>query len=333
MKNKSYVKWMTAGLLCTAMCSSAWAQDTEFDLSSQRSEIQDVLPVPGHKVDHQGWIVNPTPQQMMFKGTGALDVTCGFRLKDKQQSFSADVPFLTLNEKGVRLTVDYGTKISRKNAVKAVSGAYALTVDAKGITVIGYDERGAFYGLQTLRELMESPEMKKGKLPYLEINDYPVMPNRGVVEGFYGEPWSHEVRKSLIDFYGKFKMNAYLYGPKDDPYHSCPNWRLPYPEKEAKNIKELIEACQRNRVDFVWAIHPGQDIKWNEEDYKNLMNKFSHMYDLGVRAFAIFFDDISGEGTNPLKQTEWLNRLNKELSESKSGVSPLIVCPTDYTKL
>lgn len=167
----------------------------------------------------------------------------------------------------------------------------------------------------------------------LDINDYPDLPNRGVVEGFYGTPWSHQVRMSLIDFYGKFKMNTYLYGPKDDPYHSCPNWRLPYPEKEAQNIRELVQACKRNRVDFVWAIHPGQDIKWNEEDYQNLVNKFNWMYDLGVRDFAIFFDDISGEGTNPLKQTELLNRLTDDFVKAKGDVSPLTVCPTDYSKL
>lgn len=124
-----------------------------------------------------------------------------------------------------------------------------------------------------------------------------------------------------------------MYGPKDDPYHSCPNWRLPYPEKEAQNIRELVQACKRNRVDFVWAIHPGQDIKWNEEDYQNLVNKFNWMYDLGVRDFAIFFDDISGEGTNPLKQTELLNRLTDDFVKAKGDVSPLTVCPTDYSKL
>ena len=31
------------------------AQDDEFDLSSQRSESQFVNPVPGNKVDHNGW--------------------------------------------------------------------------------------------------------------------------------------------------------------------------------------------------------------------------------------------------------------------------------------
>ena len=45
-------------------------------------------------------------------------------------------------------------------------------------------------------------------------------------------------------------MNYYLYGPKDDPYHSCPNWRLPYPEKEAANIKELVEACNQALADM-----------------------------------------------------------------------------------
>lgn len=153
------------------------------------------------------------------------------------------------------------------------------------------------------------------------------------MEGFYGTPWSHEVRLSLIDFYGRNKMNCYLYGPKDDPYHSCPNWRLPYPEQEARQIRELVEACNRNRVDFVWAIHPGQDIKWNEEDYNNLVRKFEMMYDLGVRSFAIFFDDISGEGTNPVKQTELLNRLNEEFVRAKGDVAPLTVCPTDYSRL
>ena len=106
-------------------------------------------------------------------------------------------------------------------------------------------------------------------------------------------------------------MNSYLYGPKDDPYHSCPDWRLPYPEPEARQIRELVEACRRNYVDFVWAIHPGQDIRWNEEDYRNLVRKFEWMYDLGVRAFAIFFDDISGDGTDPGRQTELLNRLRR----------------------
>lgn len=309
------------------------AQETEFDLSSQRSEKQDVRAVPGEKIDHHGLIINPTPHQLKVDKGTACPISQGVKLKDKQGKFAAYLDFLSINKKGIKLTIDFGPKTARKAGVKEVSGAYSLIVSPKEITLIGYDARGAFYGLQTLKQLAESPISAQGALPCVEINDYPDLPNRGVVEGFYGTPWSHDVRLSLIDFYGKFKMNTYLYGPKDDPYHSCPNWRLPYPEKEAQHIKELVEACNRNYVDFVWAIHPGQDIKWNEEDYHNLVQKFNWMYDLGVRHFAIFFDDISGEGTNPLKQTELLNRLTEEFVKVKGDVSPLTVCPTDYSGL
>lgn len=331
MKNRKHLLTsLAAGLM---ICAPLSAQEAEFDLASQRSESQDVLMVPGKKLDHKGLIVNPTPHNLKLTGNGSLDLKQGIRLTDKQGRFADDFGFITLNKKGTPVTVDFGAKQAAKNGVKNVSGAYAMRITDKGITITGYDERGAFYGIQTLRQLMESPVAAQGAVPFLEVNDYPDLPYRGVVEGFYGTPWSHEVRMSLIDFYGKFKLNSYLYGPKDDPYHSCPNWRLPYPEKEAANIRELVAACNRNRVDFVWAIHPGQDIKWNEEDYKNLVNKFELMYDLGVRSFAIFFDDIEGEGTNPVKQTELLNRLNTDFVKAKKDVTSLVVCPTDYSKL
>lgn len=326
----------TFALLAACLCSpvSLFSQETDFDLNSQRSEVQNVWKVPGKKIDHKGLIINPTPHALSLASSEMpLDITSGFALKDKQGRFTSDLNFLSLQKKGVKLTIDFGKKQALKANVKEVSGAYALQITSKGITITGYDERGAFYGIQTLRQIMESPVASKGTLPCLAISDYPDLPYRGVVEGFYGTPWSHEVRMSLIDIYGKYKMNAYLYGPKDDPYHSCPNWRLPYPEKEAQNIKELIAACNRNRVDFVWAIHPGQDIKWNEEDYQNLLNKCTWMYNLGVRSFAVFFDDISGEGTNPVKQTELLNRLTKDFVEAKGDISSLTVCPTDYSKL
>lgn len=333
MKGINSKKLGAAWIACLLACSNLAAQEADFDLAAQRSEKQDVSAVPGKKLDHRGIVINPTPHKLVVDDTNQLDISKGICLKDKQGKFAGDVGFMTLDKKGAKLSVDFGPKVAAKQGVKELSGAYALRIDPKGISIAGYDEKGAFYGLQTLRQLMDSPAAQEGKLPCLAIDDYPDLPYRGVVEGFYGTPWSHEVRMSLIDFYGKFKMNSYLYGPKDDPYHSCPNWRLPYPEKEAANIQELIQACRRNRVDFVWAIHPGQDIRWNEEDYRNLVNKFNWMYDLGVRAFAVFFDDISGEGTNPVKQTELLNRLTEDFVKAKGDVSSLTVCPTDYSKL
>lgn len=214
-----------------------------------------------------------------------------------------------------------------KNLIPKHDEGYYLAINEKEIVLAGNDERGTYYALQTFAQLL-----KDGKLAEIEIKDYPSTRYRGVVEGFYGTPWSHQARLRQLKFYGENKMNTYIYGPKDDPYHSAPNWRLPYPEKEAVQLQELVKVAGENEVDFVWAIHPGQDIKWNQEDRDLLLAKFEKMYQLGVRSFAVFFDDISGEGTNPQKQAELLNYIDDNFVKVKSDVTPLIMCPTEYNK-
>ena len=204
---------------------------------------------------------------------------------------------------------------------------YYLSIEYDKIVVAGNDERGTYYGIQTLRQLLDAE-----KLPLVVIKDYPDIMARGVVEGFYGTPWTFDDRVSQIKFYGKNKLNTYIYGPKDDPYHSSPNWRKPYPADAAKDIKELVDISRQNHVDFVWAIHPGLDIKWTIEDRDSLIHKFESMYNLGVRAFAVFFDDISGEGVNAQKQAELLNFVDDNFIKSKQDVLPLILCPTEYNK-
>lgn len=311
--------------------SGAFAQDNgTVDLSAQRSEVQVANPVPGYKVTDRSFIINPTPQSVEIAPDGkTLDITAGFNMKGVARGLIDKAGFLKPNPKGVKLKVNFGKK-SAKSGVAECRGAYVLDITPKGVTIDGYDEAGAFYGLQSLREIIESTE--GAVIPCMKVKDRPSLPRRGVVEGFYGVPWSHEVRLSLIDFFGRNKMNTYIYGPKDDPYHSSPNWRLPYPAEQADKIKELVDACDRNYVDFVWAIHPGKDIKWNDEDYGNLLGKFNAMYDLGVRAFAIFFDDIGGDGTSPSKQAELLNRLNDDFVKAKGDVADLAVCPTEYCR-
>lgn len=205
---------------------------------------------------------------------------------------------------------------------------YYLSIEKNQIVIAGHDERGTYYGVQTLKQLLASGN----KLPIVTIKDYPDIVARGVVEGFYGTPWTFEDRVSQLKFYGDNKLNTYIYGPKDDPYHSAPNWRIPYPTKEAKAIEQLVDIANENYVDFVWAIHPGQDIKWNNEDRDLLMSKFEAMYQLGVRAFAVFFDDISGEGVNADKQAELLNYLDNNFIKTKKDMLPLILCPTEYNK-
>ena len=304
------------------------------DLQSQRGESQDLGSILGGRVDRGGLVIKPFPQQYVELNGDGVAISGGVELVGDALNYKSELRFLQRNAGGVKLKLSFYAKNKRLSKIyPMVSGGYVLKIANAEIEISAYDDAGAFYAIQTLRQIVDSPISKDGVLPAMEIADWPDLTYRGVVEGFYGEPWSHQTRLSLIDFYGRFKMNYYIYGPKDDPYHSSPYWREMYPEQEAAELKELVEACKRNRVHFVWAIHPGKDIRWDKEDYQKLLNKFEAMYELGVRAFAIHFDDIEGEGARPLPQVELANRINREFVKAKGDVEPLIVCPTEYTRL
>ena len=210
--------------------------------------------------------------------------------------------------------------------IPATNEGYFLQVTPDRVVVAGRDNSGTFYGAQSLLQILSQP-----KVMQCQIEDYPSVECRGVIEGFYGNPWSHQDRLRQFDFYGQYKMNTYVYGPKDDPYHRA-RWRVPYPEKEATQLKELVDAAHKNKIKFVWAIHPAGDIKWGLEDYGNVVNKLNAMYDLGVRTFAIFFDDVWGEGARGDKQAEMLNYLTDEFVRKHDDVEPLIMCPSQYNK-
>ena len=283
-----------------------------------------------------GKYLHPAPQQMSATGD-SISIPTDYRMYVFEEG--ADEPALKLlysflpysaEKAGFGIYVgargDKSVKKFSRNIPQKAEGYY-LKIDDNNIVVAGADRRGLFYGVQTLLQLAEN-----GKLPAVEITDYPDVPYRGVVEGFYGKPWSHMARLRQLEFYGRNKMNVYIYGPKDDPYHRTPDWRIPYPEEEAERMMELVQAATDNNVIFYWAIHPGQDIKWNDEDRDNLLQKFEHMYQLGVRGFAVFFDDISGEGTKADKQAELLNYIDDNFIQTKHDVAPLIMCPTEYNK-
>ncbi|XP_039607893.1 protein O-GlcNAcase isoform X1 [Polypterus senegalus] len=115
----------------------------------------------------------------------------------------------------------------------------------------------------------------------------------GVVEGFYGRPWSMEQRKVLFKWLQRWGLNTYLYGPKDDLKHRM-LWREMYSEEEAVHLKALIQAAHACGLQFIYALSPGQDIIFsNSYDVVLLKRKLRQVAGLGCKAFAILFDDIA----------------------------------------
>lgn len=275
--------------------------------------------------------VYPIPQQLDWNGQWTAIPAEGFNLtgisNPDQDAMNIIAQALPISDKA-KQSIEIKLLPNESSSEMKRSGAYTLSISEEGIQIGINDGRSLFYAAQTIKQLVN----EKQSLPLCHITDYPDVPFRGVVEGFYGTPWSFEDRVSQLQFYGRMKMNTYIFGPKDDPYHRSPYWREPYPADQAQNIKDLVTEAAKNKVDFVWAMHPGMDIQWNEADRKAAIRKLESMYDLGVRAFAVFFDDISGEGTDAKKQAAYMNYIKKEFVDKKGDIQQLILCPTEYNK-
>ena len=273
-------------------------------------------------------VVYPTPQKANFPG-GSTQVQ------------SVEVQYVARGE----------------DATLAAEGAYSLSITPGKLVVrVAKDDATAlYYAKQTLSQLLEGVEgaqdahkdpfpdssleevAKLGELPLGEVTDYPDLPYRGVVEGYYGAPWSHEARLSQFEFYGRNKMNTYMYAPKDDPYHHGRGCYEPYPEKKAAEIRELVQAAHRNHVRFVWGIHPANTVNWAQDEGRTqldaLCGKLQMMYDLGVRDFAVLVDDSFGEIGKAERQVQLCNYLYEHFIRKHPDVNQtLIMCPTGYNR-
>lgn len=206
---------------------------------------------------------------------------------------------------------------------------YYLKIEPDRVVIAGNDASGLYYGAKSFKQLVLEGRMNREGMHYEgHVTDQPAMAVRGVVEGFYGNPWSFEDRRLQFEFYGENKLNTYIYGPKDDPWHHS-RWFEPYPPDRAAELRGLVDAAKANRVKFVWAMHPSNSIA-SADDRTKALRKFNQMYDLGVRAFAVFFDDIEAESVDT--QIDYLNFLTAEFVDKHDDVEPMIVCPTQYAR-
>ncbi|MEH0970716.1 protein O-GlcNAcase [Micromonospora sp. CPCC 205546] len=166
---------------------------------------------------------------------------------------------------------------------------------------------------------------------------------RGTVEGFYGPPWSHAERLAHLEFSARVGLNAYVYAPKNDPYHRA-RWRHRYPAPDLARLAELAETARALGIRFTYAISPGLSMRFAEEvDYRALAEKAAQLHDVGVDSFALFFDDVPAELTRPEEVDRWpgagaagaahgetCTRFVAEFLTPRGISEPLLVCPTDY---
>ena len=218
---------------------------------------------------------------------------------------------------------------------------YGLSDGSATVALGGGGAAGTFYAAQTLRQLTAG-----GAVAGVAVLDGPAMAHRGAVEGFYGSPWTTEERLDQLAFYGRFKLNTYVYAPKDDPFHRD-RWREPYPAAELAALRRLVDAAADNHVAFTFAVSPGVSICYSDPaDLAALAVKLDAVHALGVRSFSVALDDIDpaawhcpgdadrygppSTAAAARAQADLLNAVQSGFVATHEGVAPLQMVPTDY---
>lgn len=182
----------------------------------------------------------------------------------------------------------------------------------------------------------------KSLLTHVAVTNHQHSPDfkvRGVIEGFYGTPWTHEQRLRGLAHFSDFGFNRYLLAPKDDPWHRY-DWRSELSADFLSRVSDLIAQGRRNAITVAVAISPGLTVEYSDaNDVQAIMVRFRQLHSIGVREFGLFLDDIPARlqsekdsaKFNSIMQAHsfYCNAVWAELKKLDSENS-LAICPLQY---
>ncbi|KAH8264228.1 hypothetical protein KR038_004797 [Drosophila bunnanda] len=160
----------------------------------------------------------------------------------------------------------------------------------------------------------------------------------GVIEGFYGRPWTTEQRKDLFRKLKSMELHgsspSYMYAPKDDYKHRA-FWRELYTVEEADHLSSLIAAAKEAGIIFYYALSPGLDMTYSSpKEIATLKRKLDQVSQFGCEAYALLFDDIESELSKGDKEV-FQTFANAQVSVTNEiythlGSPKFLFCPTQY---
>ena len=149
---------------------------------------------------------------------------------------------------------------------------------------------------------------------------------RGIIEGFYGTPWTWQERHSVCAVLADAGMDTYVYAPKDDPLHR-EAWRDPY-QSDVLDEFEALAGAGTLRVGF--SVSPGLSMDLEDaDDRRVLLTKLDSVRRAGISLVGLLLDDLDpapGLGRRHGELTAWLR-------DQLDASVELFMVPLHYTGL
>lgn len=149
----------------------------------------------------------------------------------------------------------------------------------------------------------------------------------GIIEGFFGRPWSHQHRLNYANFLARFGLDFYLYAPKSDTYLRR-QWQIDWPSDQKRLLCELRSHYATHGVDFGIGLTPFEIHEWSPSQRRTYLSaRLKQINALSPDTLCILFDDMRGDVPNLAAiQTDIVHQ-----AASESTAKRIIFCPTYYT--
>lgn len=149
----------------------------------------------------------------------------------------------------------------------------------------------------------------------------------GIVEGYYGTPWSWQARAETAAFLAGHGYGFYLYAPKADEFLRR-RWREPYPEVHFGQIATFAARCRECGTRFGLGLSPYELYRnFDDEAQRALAAKLSQLDGIGLDILAILFDDMRGDvpdlAATQARIVHWI--------AGRTRAPHIVMCPSYYS--
>ena len=152
-------------------------------------------------------------------------------------------------------------------------------------------------------------------------------PALGIIEGFFGRPWSWAERAAAVRFLRPHGYTFYLYAPKADPYLRR-RWQEPHPAAEMEKLAEFRDICRAHNVRFgiglsPFELHLEPGRGWQEV----LAARLAQLAALKPDDLALLFDDMRGDVPDLAERQAAIVHFAAE----RGVAERMIACPSYYS--
>lgn len=248
----------------------------------------------------QKYPIIPTPQDLSY-GQSEIEFDT-FHISSSDFENEANELKSFFLAKGIKTSSEgLNIQIINENlSVENSDEAYKLSIDSE-IKIWASTEKGAYYAIKTLQQIFRT-QSEKGRLPKLQITDWPAFKIRGFMHDTGRNFQSVEQLKEQIEVLSQYKYNVFHWHLTDDP-----GWRLEsklYPQLQSEDattrgkgkfysqedFKDIVAFCKARHITVI----PEFDIPGHSRAFRNAMGFKTMKDEKALPTLLDLFDELCG---------------------------------------